>query len=359
MLVAVVSVGACERPNSSADVMTGTAETAVTLTACDLPALGPADVTVIGDMRVAQSDIQGTLVVGGSASLRDYSLGEASSIDPTTPLLAVCGDLDFENGTARGGAVVVGGRVTVASVDMQAVESRCAWSGDALASLAQSGAQTLDVLPANGHVEAEAHDGKWAMRLQGDDPGLNVFEVEAEQLSRADSVSLQLPEQAAALLRVVGDSLVLEDHAWFDARDQRGRLVLHCPRASEVVLRRVALEGDVFAPFARAVVENGALTGRLFVKELSGNGQINRPVSATCADESGASSNQSSGNASANGACSEAGGGTTGSNSSGGGSGSEESGGTNGDNASNHSTSSNGSSAGSGSNSSNESGDDL
>ena len=134
----------------------------------------------------------------------------------------------------------------------------------ALANFFEAQSRAAAALPVTGQV-SELY-GELLITLQ---PGLNVVEVDADQLEQAWGVRGVGREHL--ILDVQGAELDLDGMVW----QSEYPILLNAASASSVTLsggdHRVAL----LAPWAQVHFSSGLLTGNLVAASLSGGGQVN------------------------------------------------------------------------------------
>lgn len=129
----------------------------------------------------------------------------------------------------------------------------------------------LSRLAAHGETTREARGG---LSLKGTDPELNVFEVEAQALTRETQLSIDAPAGSRVVLNVHGDAVVLEGlrHTFSGGIDSQD-ILYNFVEATSIRAEGTALEGTVLAPYARIDFNDGSWKGGLYAVSLMGNAQ--------------------------------------------------------------------------------------
>jgi choice-of-anchor A domain-containing protein len=129
----------------------------------------------------------------------------------------------------------------------------------------------LSRLTAHGETTRE---GTGVLSLKGTDPELNVFEVEAQALTRQTQLSIDAPAGSLVVLNVRGDAVVLEDFrptlsGGIDSQD----VLYNFVDATSLRAEGAELEGTVLAPYARIDFNDGSWKGGLYAVSLTGNAE--------------------------------------------------------------------------------------
>jgi choice-of-anchor A domain-containing protein len=129
----------------------------------------------------------------------------------------------------------------------------------------------LSRLSAHGETTRE---GRGVLNLRGTDPELNVFEVEAQALSRETQLSIDAPAGSLVVLNIHGDAVVLEGlrptlSGGIGSQD----VLYNFVDATSIRAKGAELEGTVLAPYARIDFNDGSWEGGLYAVSLTGNAQ--------------------------------------------------------------------------------------
>jgi len=235
--------------------------------------LGPAEgwnVFTCGDY-VDGLDVLGRAAVGGNAFFRNFSIG----IDaPGGDVLVVGGDLDAQHGTIYGNAVYGGNAFVDGTVDFQAGGALLQGTPvdfvaacDFLATLAGD----LSLVGATGAASIQP----WgAIELVGSDPDVNVFTLDASDVTGASSLSIDAPAGSKVLVNVSGDAMEFSAMGMTLTGVAREDVLFNLFEATDLTIRWISLQGSVLAPFASVLFEAGNLEGTLVAYELQGGGEL-------------------------------------------------------------------------------------
>lgn len=253
--------------------------------------MAPYEVFVTGTAYLHDSWIGGRMAVGGAADLRNTTIGAELPLDAFKGpwrdgsnyiTFTLGGGLEFTDGR------IVNGMTGYADSRATHVE-RVAWEGYADTNLASIGswlatdfqlwALELSHLNVNGKTQFVS-DGVNAISLgtlvlTGTDKALNVFDVLADDLTRATKLVIDVPEGATVLVRVSGKQVDIANCRLIYEGATRERTLFFLPDATNFHLSSLVFKGSVFAPNAAVEFYSGRLEGHLFARSLNGNGQIN------------------------------------------------------------------------------------
>jgi hypothetical protein len=112
------------------------------------------------------------------------------------------------------------------------------------------------------------------LSMTGSEPGLNVFNVAAQQLASANSIRVSTPAGATALINVSGQSVTLSNLQVSLVGVSRSALLWNMPEATLFKLRSISFQGSALAPRAYADVSNGNFEGTLVAQSVVGSMQF-------------------------------------------------------------------------------------
>ena len=235
--------------------------------------LGPAsgwNVFTCGDY-IDGLDVLGKAAVGGNAYFRNFSIG----IDNQGgDVLVVGGDLDAQHGTIYGNAVYGNNAFVDGTVDFQAGGSLYQGTPidfvaacDTLMTLAGD----LSLVPDNGAATIAI----WgAVDLVGTDPDVNVFSLDAADVSGASSLTIDAPAGSKVLVNVSGSSMEFSAMGMTLLGVGREDVLFNLYEATDVTVRWISFQGSMLAPFAAVEFYDGNLEGTLVAYELEGGGEL-------------------------------------------------------------------------------------
>lgn len=265
--------------------------------------LGPAarfNLLVFDDMAGYHSDVEGRLAVGGDLTLRHYGVGQQlTDRDNFTDTLIVGGDLSFRNGRVYHGNIRHGGSADVSQVgfyDAEPAETNgelkagnpldfAAIRHDLYARSLHWGGLTANGTTWRDGAEDEDTSPGWALYLQGNDPWLNIFELDAGWLSGAYSFYLDAPLQSQVLINVDGILAEMDnfgffrkvDGGWLRLPDDPSvrhdgsltrRVLFNFFNAEQLSIHDIGVKASVLAPRADLLFYNGHVDGNLIVGAL-------------------------------------------------------------------------------------------
>lgn len=243
--------------------------TATPASSCLEAPLGPAGIHDLFARRSAelwQSDVAGSLAGGGQVNLESLSVGQATE--------------DLQDVTIAGASLKAtdvafhGNAVYADKVRLKEVTFLNGGSArqDSPIDFAGAHAQLNDLcqhisqLPANGEVAA----GSKHLHLTGTDPESNVFEVAANQLKNLQTIDLNVPSGATAIVRSSAVDISLKSVV-IDIGDSDPETVLWALcEAERLTLKNTALAGTTLVPLADVTLDGAYVEGTLAATALYG-----------------------------------------------------------------------------------------
>jgi len=234
----------------------------------DLGPAQPYNAFVCGDYTGAL-DIGGKVAVAGSATFTGFSVAWA---DPGGDALIAGEDLDLRYGTVFGNAWY-GGVAYVEGVtyDGGALVEGTPIDFDDQCAVLEDMSLDLGALPATGST---TFDGSNRLFLEGTEAGLNVFEVDATEISAMNTLFLEVPDGAQVLVNVSGVDVAFHYHEQFITGVSGREILWNLTDASDLEIYAVEVEGSVLAPLADAQFNAGAMNGTLVAKSVTGYGEL-------------------------------------------------------------------------------------
>jgi len=230
--------------------------------------LGPAtgyNVFILGDINL-DSDTEGKMAIGGDATLRNYSVG---LMDKGGDALVVGGDLDFQNGTVYGNAVV-GGTAKLTSVDFQGGELK---SGNRI-NFDQAAQSFLNL--SQSYLSSSATDAEvtsWGGITLAGTGSSNVFNLLGSDLAKAKSLNFE--GSGSFIVNVSGEEVSFGGFSFFPKGINKQNILFNFFEATNITASAVGIEGSILAPKAKVEFNNGQMNGTLVAASLEGNGQFN------------------------------------------------------------------------------------
>lgn len=231
------------------------------------------NVFVFGDMNQT-SDSEGRVAVGGNAILTNFGTADrvASSNVPANQLV-VGGNLVYTNGQVFGGSAVYGGTATLTNVGIpngQFIQGNpidFAAAQQELTGLSSA----LGQLNANGTTRVESWGGIY---LVGQDPNLNVFNLNGSNLSAARFFQINAPAGSTVVVNVTGENISLSNFGMQINGVSRQNVLYNFVNATSLSSSGFTFEGSVLAPLAQYNFNNGNIEGTLIAASVSGNGEF-------------------------------------------------------------------------------------
>ncbi len=240
--------------------------------------LGPAkdfNVFVLGDIEQPSADTQGKMAVAGNATLGCYSVADQlPASDGTVDVLVVGKKLIYTSGQVFAGNAVYGdsSNLPKSSVSFASgtVRKGSVIDFDAAKAYLENLSSDLGNYTVNGSTTME-----WgAVNLNGSDPYLNVFEVNASDLNSANNMQIGVPNGSVVLVNIVGTSV-----NWHGGLTVSGtainNVLYNFPQTTDLTISGINLTGSVLAPFAAVNFPAGVQNGQMICKSVKGSGQFN------------------------------------------------------------------------------------
>lgn len=237
------------------------------------------------------SDVEGTLAVGGSATLFNYSINQSNAAYNGYGLVAG-GNLTFTNGTVwNNGRTYYGGTLNSWAVDYTggtvappasnpvnfgALQSSAASISSNYASLAANGSTsyvTPDLVNPAGSGNAQG------LNLTGDGASaLQVFSIDGNLLGGRNEIALSnIPSFASIVLNVSGANTGLHNLDSSNPFDPyAGHVLFNFYQATKVTFDHTAPHASILAPLATIESSRfGHITGTVVANEWNGDFQLN------------------------------------------------------------------------------------
>jgi len=222
-------------------------------------------------------DVRGKVAAGGDIHMTDFSVGWGLASNDTAGVLVAGGNLALSRGGVFGEARYGGSYSADTSVTYtqggvaQGTPIDFAARGAQLSTLSAQ----LAALKANGSTTRESWGG---VMLNGTDPQVNVFDVDASAFSGAKLLSIHAPANSLAVLNIRGDSATFtgHGHSFSGGIDQHG-VLFNFVDATAINAYGYGFWGTVLAPYANITFSNGSFDGGIYALSLTGNaeGHIN------------------------------------------------------------------------------------
>ncbi|MGE4422537.1 MAG: choice-of-anchor A family protein [Pseudodesulfovibrio sp.] len=241
----------------------------------DLGVAGEYNAFIFNDFVSSNTDIEGRLAVGGSATISNFYIGSALPTGYTGNAAVVGNDFIFANGTIAGN-VTVGGSASLSGIDLSAItvadhaglpfdfaEQELYLKGLS-ASLGAYAATGSDVLSGS------------TLTLTGDGSSLfQIFNLDVSDLLNSNTLLLSgILEGSTILINVSGETANLSN-AGLQALDEFSDNVLfNFYEATSLSLGSIGVEGSILAPYAAVSGGWGNIDGTLIASSYTGTMEL-------------------------------------------------------------------------------------
>jgi choice-of-anchor A domain-containing protein len=245
------------------------------------PAFGSYHVLVFGSASISNGSVEGSLGIGGSASLS--SEGIATRWMGDAARLIVGGSVSYSSGSVGingTGIIRASGTLTLTpSVGRRSATGSVPtenWS--ALATYYRDLSTRLGALP--GIAAVSGPTGTYTLR--GTDPARNVFTLTAAQATATRTLVFDVPLTSSVIVNVTGGAASFANGQQFvmvggtqtpmSQHEFASRVLYNFPQASALGASSWSFQGTVLAPRASLSYANSNLFGQLIINTLSSSG---------------------------------------------------------------------------------------
>jgi choice-of-anchor A domain-containing protein len=217
-------------------------------------------------------DVEGKVAAGGNITMEDFSVGHV--VPDTTKTLVAGGNLTLTRGGVWGEAWYGGSYSADDSVVFPRGNSAAQGSpidfAARFASL-RSLSATLAGMAANGSVTKEPWGG---LILNGTDPSVNIFQVDASDFTGATLLSITAPAGSLAVLNISGSSATFTGfgHEFHGGINQHG-VLYNFGDATAINASGFGFWGTVLAPYAHVNFSDGSFDGGIYAVSFTGNAE--------------------------------------------------------------------------------------
>ena len=227
-----------------------------------------------GSATIADSQMSGSLAVGGGATIANYAVasGVASggNIFVGGQLTAANGGVGanqqgtifFENGAPQLTGFTAGGGATASTaIDFNAAAAYYQSAATALGAQAPNGTTTIC-------------DG--CINFTGTNTTLNVFTVSGAALGNANEIAITVPPGSAVVINVTGNTAKFQNGAVVETGATAATVLWNFPSPTNITLvGSMDPMGTILAPFSYVNGGFGAMTGQLIAATLVANTSFN------------------------------------------------------------------------------------
>jgi choice-of-anchor A domain-containing protein len=229
------------------------------------------------------SDTEGPLYVGGSATLKGYSVGESMPEDCSKDALVVGGDLDYFSGRIYSGSATVAGNANVPIGITDGMATGCTVkSGPVPYSF--SGATTyytalssqLCARADTGHFDVQyGHFQAMYTNAQTE-----VFSTSCSELTTATSIGFGgMSGSASVILNIRDADCVFNTEV---VAHNTSNVLFNFCEATSVDMRAASIQGSVLAPLATLTGNSGVIWGQIVAGSMTGAIQQNDVICRVC-----------------------------------------------------------------------------
>ncbi len=243
--------------------------------AFDLGAAKGFNLFALKDVSQPSADTEGKLAAGRNIYLSQYSVGDLLPDSGGEEDVLIAGkDLIFLSGTVTGGNVVYGKNTNLptdqVSIHNGTVRKDNVIDFAAAAINLRSLSNQLKAYPVTGTTEWEFS----GLKLTGSEPFLNVFKVDAQDLSDAVTLTINVPNGSVVLVNVFGENV-----DWSGDLDVYGtsisNVLYNFNKTKGIKIQSIDVRGSILAPWATLEFPAGVINGQVIVKNIYGTGQFN------------------------------------------------------------------------------------
>ncbi|GMU87001.1 MAG: hypothetical protein AMXMBFR48_22420 [Ignavibacteriales bacterium] len=241
--------------------------------------LGPAadfNLFVLNDLNQPSSDTEGKVAVGRNASLAGYSVGDKLPMAPfgAQDVLVVGGNLTYTSGAVYNGNVVYGVSSNLPIYPVSTTGGTV-YQGNPI-DFAAAGAHLntlsaqLAFYPPNGSVTLQFG----GMFLEGSDPQLNVFAVNAAAMATINDLQIHVPNGSVVLVNVTGGST-----SWSGGFElfgtARNNVLFNFYNVPQLTIQGIDVTASILAPSTSVNFVTGLQNGQMICYNMTGQGQFN------------------------------------------------------------------------------------
>jgi choice-of-anchor A domain-containing protein len=230
------------------------------------------NVFVVGSANLQNSDIEGAVAVGGSATFSSYSIAHSLK-GISGPSLVVGGGLVYHNGSIYYGDVYVGGAASLSGVtigDGDLYNPSTLIDFDLALSTLTSESALWSALATTGTVNVTP----WkAITLTGTSSTLNVFNLSGADLATCVGLTINAPSGSTVLVNVDGTLAQLSSFGITLNGVTASSVLYNYYQATSLTVSGIGVQGSILAPLASVDFSSGQINGTLIAGSLSGTGE--------------------------------------------------------------------------------------
>jgi choice-of-anchor A domain-containing protein/uncharacterized repeat protein (TIGR01451 family) len=245
----------------------------------DLGIASPYNLFVLKDAVQPSSDTEGKVAVGRNATFGRYSIGDKLPLSGGTEDVLIVGrKLTYTSGQVFSGNVVYGKYLDVQQINLCS-DGSIRKEDPVPVDFSQA---TTDLNALSSQLATRAATGtttfEWGgLTLNGNEPILNVFEVDGNDMSAANSMEINVPNGSVVLVNVNRNNV-----SWTGGLVVNGTAVgnvlYNFHKANNITIKQIDIRGSILAPKAKVNFVSGVINGQMICKFFEGQGQMNNSL---------------------------------------------------------------------------------
>lgn len=250
---------------------------AASANASALGVAGDYNVMVFNDFSSANSDTEGNLAAGGNVTLGNYSVASHISGSDGARLVAG-GSVTASNGgvgSGQNGSIYANSTTLSGFTANGGVHAQNQVNFNGLQSEYQNLSTSWSQLSANGTV----NNSYGTLTLTGTDSALNVFSLDASQITNTNSVYINATAGSTVLINVSGNNQYFQNGQVFLSGINPSNVIYNLYQASFMSLvGSKNPQGSILAAFADVTGGYGQMNGQLIANSYNGNTEFHNAL---------------------------------------------------------------------------------
>lgn len=223
----------------------------------------------IGDATlnvVENSDAEGSVAIGGDATLTNYSV--ASKRSGNDALLVVDGHLSYTNGQVgkNGSGYIYAQTATLTGTNPTTFNTT--GSGvdfSAAAAYLNTASSAWGNLAATGTTVVQSWGG---INLNGTNSDLNIFAVDGASLFGANTLNISAPTGSTVLVNISGNLTGMKNMGIGLNGIENSKILYNFFQATALTFEGIGIQGSVLAPLASVDFDSGNINGQMIAYTL-------------------------------------------------------------------------------------------
>ncbi|MBE9125976.1 MULTISPECIES: choice-of-anchor A family protein [unclassified Coleofasciculus] len=246
--------------------------------AISLGAASDYNLFILGDVTQSNTDSEGKVAIAGNVEFSNFYVGMSLPTSGDNGDVLIVGEnLNFSGGTVQGNAVY-GGQANISNVTFNnngTLRQDTPIDFNRAKQELQGLSTYLGGLTANG----ETTIASGGINLSGLDANLNIFNLDASDLSGASSFNIDVTQGSTAIVNIRGTSATLQNFGFNingnPENEQRQKIIYNFFEADSLTASGIGIQGSVLAPWANFNFDNAQVNGNVITASLTGQGQSN------------------------------------------------------------------------------------